>query len=313
MPVMVIDSRQVADQDENMNVPGRKRGFRIGVGAVAALCAVLISLTSVSGCTVFVVGSTPRNPFLGEWHAEFKSAGSRFSAEYEFKNNRRYTYLRQSSSGVVRVIISTRGTYDYDDKTLLLTPDADDVNPSRFRYEFTEDGDALELEERISTSVTLVLIYHRPICSAPVPVDADALGDRFAEDGYVIVRGAYADQVREPAADLRRGARAVRHHRDRGQPAERPPLLGQRPYADPPQSPRLPQRPAGGLGHRAERRGRRGRGGGCHGDPGRAAAVHAVQPLLRAAARIVGGRLAPRLPSTTSSTCVRTRTPSASS
>ena len=161
-PVVVIDSRQVADQDENMNVPGRKRGFRIGVGAVAALCAVLISLTSVSGCTVFVVGSTPRNPFLGEWHAEFKSPGSRFSAEYEFKNNRRYTYLRQSSSGVVRVIISTRGTYDYDDETLLLTPDADDVNPSRFRYEFTEDGDALELEERISTSVTLVLIYHRP-------------------------------------------------------------------------------------------------------------------------------------------------------
>ena len=160
-PVMVIDSRQVADQDENMNVPGRKRGFRIGVGAVAALCAVLISLTSVSGCTVFVVGSAPRNLFLGKWHTEFTSAGSRFSAEYEFKSNGRYTYIRQSSSGMVRIIISTRGTYEYDDEILSLTPDASDVDPSRFKYEFTGD-DELELEERISTSVTLVLTYHRP-------------------------------------------------------------------------------------------------------------------------------------------------------
>ena len=144
-----------------MNVLGRKRGFRIGVGAVAALCAVLLALTSLSGCRVYVVDSAPRNPFLGEWHTEFTSAGSRFSAEYEFKSNGRYTYLRQSSSGVMRLRVSTQGTYDYDDEKLLLTPDADDVNPSRFRYEFTGD-DELELEERISTSVTLVLIYHRP-------------------------------------------------------------------------------------------------------------------------------------------------------
>ena len=158
---MVIDSQPVAYQDENMNTQGRKRGFRIGVGAVAALCAVLLALTSLSGCRVYVVDSAPRNPFLGEWHTEFTSAGSRFSAEYEFKSNGRYTYLRQSSSGVMRLRVSTQGTYDYDDETLLLTPDADDVNPSRFRYEFTGD-DELELEERISTSVTLVLIYHRP-------------------------------------------------------------------------------------------------------------------------------------------------------
>ena len=162
-PVVVIDSQPVANQDEKMNVQERTRGFRIGVGVCWQRCAQSCSgLTALSGCRVYVVGSTPRNPFLGEWHTDFTSAGSRFSAEYEFKNNRRYTYLRQSSSGVMRLRVSTQGTYDYDDETLLLTPDADDVNPSRFRYEFTEDGDALELEERISTSVTLVLIYHRP-------------------------------------------------------------------------------------------------------------------------------------------------------
>ena len=156
---MVIDSQPVADQDENMNVQERKRGFRTGVGALAGLCAVLLALTSLSGCRFYIGGSAAPNPFLGEWHTEFTSAGSRFSAEYEFMRNGRYTYIRQSSSGVVRVIISTRGTYEYDDDTLSLTPDADDVDRSSFKYEFTSDG-ALELEEQISASITLVLTYH---------------------------------------------------------------------------------------------------------------------------------------------------------
>ena len=53
-----------------------------------------------------------------------------------------------------------------------------------------------------------------------------------------------------------------RHDLDRGQSAERPPLLGPG-AADPPQSPRLPPRAAGGPGV-LNRRGRRGRGGGRH-------------------------------------------------
>ena len=149
----------MADHDEKMNVQGCRRGFRTGVGAPAALCAVLLALTLLSGCSVTVV-SSPRNPFVGEWHTEFTSAGSRFSAEYEFRSNSRYTYIRQSASGVVRVIVRTQGTYRYDDETLVLTPDASDVGPSRFTYEFTSD-DELELEEQISPSITLVLTYHR--------------------------------------------------------------------------------------------------------------------------------------------------------
>ena len=142
-----------------MNTRGRKRGFRIGVGALAALCAVVLALTAMSGCTVYV-SSTPRNPFVGEWHTEFTSAGTRFSAEYEFRRNGTYSYIRQSASGVVRVIVRTQGRYRYDDDTLVLTPDASDVDPSRFEYEFTSD-DELELEEQISPSITLVLTYHR--------------------------------------------------------------------------------------------------------------------------------------------------------
>ena len=139
-----------------MNMERRTRGFRIRVRVLAALCAVLLAL---SGCTVYG-GYRPPNPFVGEWHTEFTSAGTRFSAEYEFRSNRRYSYIRQSASGVVRVIVRTHGTYRYDDDTLVLTPDASDVDPSRFRYKFTIDGD-LELEEQISPSITLVLTYHR--------------------------------------------------------------------------------------------------------------------------------------------------------
>ena len=131
----------------------------IGVVAPAALSAVLLALTLLSGCSVVVVSSPP-NPFVGEWHAEFTSAGTRFAAEYEFRSNDRYTYVRQTASGVVRVTVRTQGTYRYDDETLSLTPDASDVAPSRFKYEFTTDG-GLELEEQISPSITLVLTYHR--------------------------------------------------------------------------------------------------------------------------------------------------------
>ena len=49
-PVVVIDSQPVANQDEKMNVQERTRGFRIGVGVLAALCAVLLGLTALSGC-----------------------------------------------------------------------------------------------------------------------------------------------------------------------------------------------------------------------------------------------------------------------
>jgi len=149
----------MADQDESMNTQGRRRGFRIGVGAVAALGAVLLALTALSGCTVYA-SYRPSNPFVGEWHTEFTSAGTRFSAEYEFRSNRRYSYIRQTASGVVRVTVRTHGTYRYDDEILVLTPDASDVDPSRFRYEFTSD-DELELEEQLSPSITLVLTYHR--------------------------------------------------------------------------------------------------------------------------------------------------------
>ena len=142
-----------------MNVPGRKRGFRIDVGALAALCAVLLALTALSGCRVYVMGSTLRNPFLGEWHAKYTWDGVSYSAEYEFENNGRYSYSSRSSSGAVREEEMTPGTYDYDDETLFLTPDASDVDPSQFKYEFTSDE--LELEERISTSATRVVTYHR--------------------------------------------------------------------------------------------------------------------------------------------------------
>ncbi len=156
---MVVDSLPMADHDENMTAQGRRRGFWTGVGVPAALCAVLLALTVLSGCSVTVV-SSPRNPFVGEWHTEFTSAGSRFSAEYEFFDNNRYTYVRHSAGGVLEIIVTTRGTYRYDDETLSLTPDVSDVDPSRFEYEFPSDTE-LRLREQISPSITLVLTYHR--------------------------------------------------------------------------------------------------------------------------------------------------------
>ena len=156
---MVIDSRPVADQDENINVLGRKRGFRNGVGVLAGLCAVLLALTSLSGCRVYVMGSTARNPFLGEWHAEYTRDGVHFSTEYELDNNGRYSYSSLESSPGVRDKVMTQGTYNYDDTTLFLTPDSSD-DPSQFEYEFTSD-DVLELKARVSTIRTRVVVYHR--------------------------------------------------------------------------------------------------------------------------------------------------------
>ena len=158
---MVIDSQPVANQDGKMNLHERKRGLRIGVGVLAALCAVLLGMTSLSGCRVYVMGSTPRNPFLGEWHTDSTEDGVDFSAEYEFENSGRYSYSSRRSSGAMRRIIMTRGTYRYDDETLFLTPVPSDTAPSQLKYEFTPN-DELELEEQISTSETIVRIYHRP-------------------------------------------------------------------------------------------------------------------------------------------------------
>ena len=156
---MVIDSQPVADQDENMNAQGRKRSFRIGVRVLAALCAVLIALTAVSGCTLFVVG-TPRNPFVGEWHAEFPSTSGRISYEYEFERDGSYSYVRALASGAGSFRIEIKGTYDYDDETLILKPRSSRFAPSQFEYKFTDD-DELQLESEIDTGFTETLTYHR--------------------------------------------------------------------------------------------------------------------------------------------------------
>ena len=142
-----------------MNAQGRRGGFRIGVGALAALCAVLLALTSLSGCRVYVAGSTARNPFLGEWHVEYTRDGVDYSTEYDFDNNGRYSYSSLETIPGVRDEIMTQGTYNYDDTTLFLTPDSSD-DPSQFEYEFTSD-DVLELKARVSTIRTRVVVYHR--------------------------------------------------------------------------------------------------------------------------------------------------------
>ena len=160
-PVVVIDSQPVANQDEKMNVQERTRGFRIGVGVLAALCAVLLGLTALSGCRVYVVGSTPRNPFLGEWHAEFPAVSGRISYAYEFERDGRYRYVRALVGGAGSFRREITGTYDYDDDTLILTPDASSVAPSRLKYKFTND-DELQLESETDTGVTDTLTYHRP-------------------------------------------------------------------------------------------------------------------------------------------------------
>ncbi len=130
-------------------------------GMLAALCAVSLALTVLSGCRVYVMGSTVRNPFLGEWHAEYTWDGISYSTAYEFDSNGRYSYsnIRRSTSGMVGEEEMTQGTYDYDNETLFLTPVPSDVAPSEIEYEFIRDN-MLELRERITTSRTRVVVYH---------------------------------------------------------------------------------------------------------------------------------------------------------
>ena len=156
---MVVDSLPMADHDEKMNVQGRRRGFRTGVGAPAALCAVLLALTLLSGCSVTVV-SSQRNPFVGEWHAEFPASSGRISYTYEFERDGSYRYISASASGAGSLRIEIEGTYDYDDDTLILTPRATSVTPSRLTYEFVNDEE-LQLESKIDTGLTITLTYHR--------------------------------------------------------------------------------------------------------------------------------------------------------
>ena len=155
---MVIDSQPVAYQDESMSAQGRKKGFGIGVGVLAALC-VLLGLTALSGCSVVVV-SSQRNPFLGEWHAEFPAVSGRISYAYEFERDGRYGYVRALVGGAGSFRREITGTYDYDDDTLILTPDASSVALSRLKYEFTND-DELQLESETDTGLTDTLTYHR--------------------------------------------------------------------------------------------------------------------------------------------------------
>ena len=90
---MVIDSQPVTDQDENMRLRKPKMGLDIGKGVPAALCAVLLALTALSGCSVFVVGSQ-RNPFLGEWHAEVPAvSGGISSTRTNSRADGRYRYV----------------------------------------------------------------------------------------------------------------------------------------------------------------------------------------------------------------------------
>ena len=156
---MMVDSQPVTDQDENMRLRKPRMGLDIGKGVPAALCAVLLALTALSGCSVFVV-SSQRNPFLGEWHAEFPAASGRISYTYEFERDGSYRYVSASASGAGGFRIKIEGSYDYDDDTLILTPKATSVATSRLRYEFTMD-DELQLESEIDTGLTITLTYHR--------------------------------------------------------------------------------------------------------------------------------------------------------
>lgn len=138
----------------------KRRKPVIGRGVLAVLCAASLALTVVSGCRVYVMGSTVRNPFLGEWHAEFPGVSGRISYTYEFKSDGRYRYVRALAGGGGSFRREITGTYDYDDDTLILTPDASSLPQSRLNYEFTSDDD-LQLESEIDTGVTDTLTYHR--------------------------------------------------------------------------------------------------------------------------------------------------------
>ena len=144
-----------------MNGQGRRRGFRIRVGALAALCAVLLALTALSGCRVYVTSSRALNSFLGEWHAEYTWEGISYSTEYVFDSNGRYSYsnIRRSTSGMVGDEVTTQGSYEYDSETLSLTPVPGDLAFPDIEYEFISDT-MLELRERVTASRTRVVVYH---------------------------------------------------------------------------------------------------------------------------------------------------------
>lgn len=143
-----------------MNAQGPTGGFQIGVRALAGLGAVLLALISLAGCTIYA-GYRPPNPFVGEWHAEFTSTGTRLSYTYVFERDGTYSYIyTESTSRMGGRKIEIEGTYDYDGDTLVLTPDSTRFPRSEFEYEFTSDDD-LELESEIDTGVTVTLTYHR--------------------------------------------------------------------------------------------------------------------------------------------------------
>ena len=140
--------------------PKRKSG--IGRGVLAALCAGSLALTVLSGCRVYVMGSTAPNPFLGEWHADYTWDGISYSTEYEFGDDGRYTYIniRQSTSGMVGEKDEAQGSYEYDGETLFLKPVTSDVTPSEIEYEFIGDS-MVKFTERITASRTRTVTYHR--------------------------------------------------------------------------------------------------------------------------------------------------------
>ena len=138
--------------------PKRRPG--IGRGMLAVLCAVSLALTVLSGCNVYFMGSTARNPFLGEWHAEFPlTGGGKLLFEYEFERDYSYIYS-ESASGAARVRIEIHGTYEYDRGTLTLTPNSSRLAPSQLKYKFNSDND-LELESQIDEGFKVTLTYHR--------------------------------------------------------------------------------------------------------------------------------------------------------
>ena len=139
--------------------PKRRPG--IGRVVLAALCAVSLALTVLSGCRVYVTSSGALNPFLGEWHAEYTWDGISYETEYKFDSNGKYSYsnIRQSTSGMVGDEVKTEGSYEYDSETLSLTPVPGDLAFPEIEYEFIGD-DMLELRERVTTSRTRVVVYH---------------------------------------------------------------------------------------------------------------------------------------------------------
>ena len=135
----------------------------IGLFVLAALCVAALILPVV-GCRGVVVISAGKaaNPFVGTWISSFSSGSDRFTFRYEFEDDGTYRYERTTASGPIRVVLSVSGTYRYDraGRILSLTPDRADLPSDRLRYRFT-DSDVLELEDRVSSILTVTLTYQR--------------------------------------------------------------------------------------------------------------------------------------------------------